>query len=409
MPTELKTLLDSRPAMATNPNALASRALSGFPRPAYFDKYGSNVYQVMLGADGKLPVKDWTWEAYASQGRTDAVTLLKSGYASLARYRMLVSAPNYGKNFSLNANNGFIATCTSGIPVFDNFQISQDCIDAMSVPMKNYTDFKQRIAEVNFQGGLFDLPAGEVRSAIRISPIDENTRAVPAGPAARRAVRARSADRSLPRRRYRRFGRREGGVPEFLVPVLKDLPGVKQLNLELGFRYSDYNTAGGPEHLEGARRLEDQQRRQLPRRLSGREPRAEHGGAVHRARHSTSRSSRSEILALRTRSHRGATSRRIRIARRCSSCVRRSSAPNGGSVHDINPNGYVGPFGFFTLEIENLSGNPNLKPEEGKTWTAGLVFRSPFDGALSNLHDVTRLVSHHHLGRDRADQLAHDV
>jgi outer membrane receptor protein involved in Fe transport len=57
---------------------------------------------------------------------------------------------------------------------------------------------------------------------------------------------------------------------------------------------------------------------------------------------------------------------------------------NGGSNYDLNPNGYVGPFGFFTLEIENLSGNPNLKPEEARTWTAGAVFKSPWDGALAN-------------------------
>ncbi len=34
------------------------------------------------------------------------------------------------------------------------------------------------------------------------------------------------------------------GYAELLVPVLADLPAIKRLNLELGYRFSDYDTAG---------------------------------------------------------------------------------------------------------------------------------------------------------------------
>ena len=34
------------------------------------------------------------------------------------------------------------------------------------------------------------------------------------------------------------------GYAELLVPVLADIPGIKRLNLELGYRFSDYDSAG---------------------------------------------------------------------------------------------------------------------------------------------------------------------
>jgi iron complex outermembrane receptor protein len=383
VPAELKTLLDSRPAMATNPNA-----------PWHFERYldflgprestnTSNVYQVMVGVDGVLPVKDWTWEAYASQGRTDAVTFLKSGYASLARYRMLVTAPNYGKNFSLNANNGFIATCTSGIPVFDNFQISQDCIDAMSVPMKNYTDFKQQIAEVNLQGGLFDLPAGEVRSAFGVS-YRKNTvlfqpdpllgvQSVLDQPIGLFAVSDTGGTADV-----------KEAYAEFLVPVLHDLPAIKQLNLELGFRYSDYNTAGGQNTWKALAdwKLNDVVSFRGGYQVANRAPNTAElftGSTLNVAQFPLGDPCASNTIA--PWGNVASNPNRAKVQQLCSQII----GANGGSVYDLNPNGYVGPFGFFTLEIENLSGNPNLKPEEGRTWTAGLVLRSPFEGALSNL------------------------
>src|SRR5581483_1803540 len=35
------------------------------------------------------------------------------------------------------------------------------------------------------------------------------------------------------------------GYVELLAPLLKDLPAVKSLNLDAGYRYSSYNTSGG--------------------------------------------------------------------------------------------------------------------------------------------------------------------
>lgn len=44
----------------------------------------------------------------------------------------------------------------------------------------------------------------------------------------------------------------------------------------------------------------------------------------------------------------------------------------------MNPNGFTGGGGGLGVQL----GNPDLKSEEGKTWTVGTVLRSPFEHAL---------------------------
>ncbi len=43
--------------------------------------------------------------------------------------------------------------------------ISQDCIDAVGVNPQNLTKMNQTVIEGSVQGGLFNLPAGELRFA----------------------------------------------------------------------------------------------------------------------------------------------------------------------------------------------------------------------------------------------------
>ena len=67
----------------------------------------------------------------------------------------------------------------------------------------------------------------------------------------------------------------------------------------------------------------------------------------------------------------------------------------GNSRFDQNPGTYTGPFGFFPYEIETLSGNTKLKPEIARTWTAGVVLRSPFRSAA--LSKITASIDWYHI------------
>ncbi len=128
-------------------------------------KNASSVFQLLMGVDGELPFRDWTWEVYATHGESN-IDNGYVGFASLERYRAVVQAPNYGKNFSQTGAGQSRATCTSGLPIFEQFEVSQDCIDAITIDAADRTRLSQNIFEANLQGAVMNLPAGELRSAV---------------------------------------------------------------------------------------------------------------------------------------------------------------------------------------------------------------------------------------------------
>src|SRR5690606_32750586 len=128
----------------------------------------SQLYQLVAGLEGDLGVGDWTWEAYVSHGETQ-IDNNYLNYASLRRYQEIIQSPNYGRNWSTEAAGSTSASCTSGLPVFEQFEVSQDCIDAITIDITDRTQLTQTVVEENLQGGLFDLPAGEIRSAFGLS------------------------------------------------------------------------------------------------------------------------------------------------------------------------------------------------------------------------------------------------
>ena len=52
-----------------------------------------DLWQALAGLKGKLPLRDWTWEAYVSRGNTH-IQADYTGMNSLQRYQYLVALPN---------------------------------------------------------------------------------------------------------------------------------------------------------------------------------------------------------------------------------------------------------------------------------------------------------------------------
>src|SRR5690606_33425833 len=108
-------------------------------------------------------------------------TLFRSTYSrqtgtfSLARTRGLLTSPNFGYGFEGSSNaqsprtdfGANFATCTTGMNFFATAweDISQDCKQAIRADLKNRSTIRQTIAEANLQGGLVELPAGQLRFA----------------------------------------------------------------------------------------------------------------------------------------------------------------------------------------------------------------------------------------------------
>jgi outer membrane receptor protein involved in Fe transport len=172
---------------------------------------------------------------------------------------------------------------------------------------------------------------------------------------------------------------------ELLVPLLKDLPAIDTLSLELGARYSDYNTAGGVETFKALANWG------LNRYVSFRggiqvATRAPNVAELYTGPTVTVAGfPQSDPCANTTIAPWGnipSNPNRAKVQQLCSQLN-----GTGTSVFDADPDGFIGGNGgFFPLELENRRGNTTLEPETAHTLTIGTVLKSPFEGAaVSNM------------------------
>lgn len=239
---DLVTLLDSR----SLPNA--SYRVNVIPT-AFGRRRTENrnqTFNIMAGFEGGIPGTDLTWDVVASHGETTAKTN-QYGYVSVERWTAIMLAPNFGKNFEVTANNvyGATATCTTGLsPLVNPDAYSDDCRLATNVDLQLENRVTQNYVEANLQGGLWELPYGQMRFALgghyRENSIDFHADAssvegstfyeTTAGTFPQASTSGKTSVKEV-------YG-------ELLIPVLDNLPFADTLNLELGYRLSDYKSVG---------------------------------------------------------------------------------------------------------------------------------------------------------------------
>ena len=244
---ELAILLLSR----TSPNAGWIPEI--FPKNSLENRASDNdniVWQFETGVNVDLPYRDWTGEFYYSHGEVDNSNV-STGFQSLERWRRLVNEPDYGRNAIVQANTqgaspGFGTNpveCTSGFYdtiFFSDTRPSEDCAKAIGAPLQNRLTSDQDIVEINLQGGLMDLPAGELRVAagyqwrknrVTYTPdLLQSSRAFEDQVIGVYPVGDMDATTSV-----------DDYYVEALVPVLGDVGFIQGLDLELGVRFSDYS------------------------------------------------------------------------------------------------------------------------------------------------------------------------
>lgn len=227
------------PLLATRPNPNApivvnTRFMEAGKR--YYDEH-YDTYQVLGGLNGELQIKDWKWEAIASVDRTRNREALENAVRD-DRVQNLMSAPDGGASICRGGFNPF------GLK--NALSISQECLNYMAGTVRDATTVSQYIAEGTIQGGLFDLPAGEVRFAATAdyhrthykTTVDRDLQIVP-------GTTHSNIESTAPITPTSGSTNVKELSAELLVPLLADLPMVKVLNADLGYRYSDYNLSGG--------------------------------------------------------------------------------------------------------------------------------------------------------------------
>lgn len=219
IPTDLRTLLASRP----NPDArfpYEKRTLYAGARRTDLT-YG--VGQLLVGLTGRLPYRDWSWSAHASYGRTDETRVL-IGWTSLSGTQQLLNAPDGGASL-----------CAGGYDPFGLKTPSAECMNFLRRTPKDTSEYTQTDAEVNLQGDLFTLPAGEVRFAAgfgyrRNTYLFQPDELHVSGDVI-------SPNQALPTDGETEVAELYG---ELLIPLLANAPLADMVELNLGYRVSDY-------------------------------------------------------------------------------------------------------------------------------------------------------------------------
>jgi len=403
IPADLATLLGSRP----DPNGpwqlvyYLNNVLGN--RQATTDVFS---YNMQGGFEGKIPQIDWTWELYASKGQSETSSLL-TGVASLERFRAVVEAPDWGAGFSAQGNplfGGFgasSATCTSGLDPFNKSKpITQDCINAISAPLKTRSTLNQDVWEFNAQGKVVTLPAGDLRAAIGLS---------------HRQARYEYLNDTLTTQGTSFLDQAIGIYPsgnshgeitvkeaygEALVPLLKDLPFVQKLELELGVRTSNYDTTGTSVTWKA---LANWKPVSFVRIRGGynRAERSPNIAELYLAPQQTFVfNSSGDLCSLANPSPFSANPKNANGANVLALCkaLMEKAAP-GTSAHFYGDPTYYNTVGG-TFAFPTQQGNPDVQPEEAKTWTIGAVIDSPWDAEL--VKSLRLSVDFYHIKVDKA-------
>ncbi|MET0282614.1 MAG: TonB-dependent receptor [Steroidobacteraceae bacterium] len=388
VPAQFAALLNSRVATAASPlGPNANWTLNS--NLTYLPKRGlqttNQTYEMLAGIRGQLGFRDWTYDLFASRGNTTVATEY-IGFVDADSYQTLTALPNYGRGQDFNNGRlGVLAHCTTGINPFLNTPVSQDCIDIIDSDAKLTSQLEQEQVEFNVQGALFEMPAGTARFAAGLDTRRNTYQYLPD-----RGMKTTNITSVVTGQFDTTETRGEINVKEIygevLLPVLKDVPFIQKLEVNAGYRYSDYNTAAGSDStwkLTANWDVNDYVKVRGGHQVANRAPNIAElfSPAVFEVVTWTDHDPCSNL----TRAAYGnvaANPDRARVNALCAQLPGVNGQPNGFTGYGPT---FVGQNAvYFPAGRDLTTGNTALKSEEAKTWTAGVVLRSPFQSEALN-------------------------
>jgi outer membrane receptor protein involved in Fe transport len=238
---DMATLLASRVEDPLNPDNTGPDEpyLFRIRTTAVGERIGTPNYDVMqglLGFRGDFAVgeRNFNWDVYGSWGRTET-TERQLGNISFSRIQGLLDGVD-------------LPGCTSAeFNPFGLGNMTQNCADAIAIAATNITQIEQENILGVVSGDLFEMPAGPFQFAVGASYAKNTGEFKPDEFLASGDVVGFNAQPP----QSGSIDVTEGFL-EVAVPLLKDLPLMYRLDLEAGYRTSDYNLAGSVDTYKAA-------------------------------------------------------------------------------------------------------------------------------------------------------------
>ncbi len=222
---DLQTILSSITPTPTGPLKL-TKLLTAFGNRVETFKY--DVWQAVGGVKGDIPGTELSFDVYGSIGHSQ-FTNIGYGDVSLSRVNKILDGTADGAGCSGYAWNAL-----------GNNPISAACIAYAGRTIQNTNSQTQKVIEGTVDGKLFALPAGDLKFAVgadyRVNDFNyqPDNALIIADSIPYDAISAASGKQTV----KEVFG-------ELLIPLFKDQPFAEDLSVNLGGRYSKYDSFAG--------------------------------------------------------------------------------------------------------------------------------------------------------------------
>ena len=365
IPADFRTLLASRTgddpnlvgSGATEPFQFRQRSLSAGLRQSTYD---NTVVQYTAGARGKFFSDKWGWEISYSEGYTD---IKQTQAGNLDTNKLLELAA---------AADGGVSRCgPTGFNLFGRNPLSAQCVAYISVSSNLQRSFEQKVGEAFVRGDLFEMPAGPLSVVLGAQgryfkySLDPGPSAGPiSGFNAQTPADSKNSFKDV--------------FMEALVPLAKDAAWAKSFELNFGYRMSTaefedkQNVVTSPSDSSSAYfaslswRPLDYLRVRTGFQRAVRAPNFtelfDGGGSAPQY---------FDPCSSNSAKRRGADAVAMRAL-----CLATGLGAAAADSYIATPGGQISI---------TTSGNTALKPETADSFSIGLVFDSPWEGAWANL------------------------
>ena len=198
-----------------------------------------------VGIKGKLGSTGWNWDLNVSYSRLDQIQK-QGGYYLKTKFANAVG-PSFIDPVSGVATCGTLAAPIGDCTPLNIFNIfapgQQEVLNGLAASVTNVQTSRYKNVSLNLDGKIVDLPAGAMQASVGATyaglegQFEADSIAVASPPLYLQCGVSNEACTGNTKGKY---NSREIYM-ELFIPILKDLPGAKSLNIDAGIRHSDYS------------------------------------------------------------------------------------------------------------------------------------------------------------------------